>query len=50
MGDQHPQREDGKVLTIYLDFDGTVVEHAYPELGALLRFRMEIFMWFFCIK
>ena len=23
------------LLTIYLDFDGTVVEHAYPELGAL---------------
>ena len=22
------------LLTIYLDFDGTVVEHAYPELGA----------------
>lgn len=22
------------VLTIYLDFDGTVVEHAYPEIGA----------------
>jgi hypothetical protein len=21
-------------LTIYLDFDGTVVEHAYPEIGA----------------
>jgi hypothetical protein len=21
--------------TIYLDFDGTVVEHAYPEIGAL---------------
>ncbi len=23
------------LLKIYLDFDGTVVEHAYPELGAL---------------
>jgi|688.fasta_scaffold109638_3 hypothetical protein len=23
------------LLTIYLDFDGTVVEHAYPELGVL---------------
>ncbi len=23
------------LLTIYLDFDGTVVEHAYPEIGAL---------------
>jgi len=21
-------------MTIYLDFDGTVVEHAYPEIGA----------------
>jgi hypothetical protein len=24
-----------KQHTIYLDFDGTVVEHAYPEIGAL---------------
>ena len=23
------------LLTIYLDFDGTVVEHTYPEIGAL---------------
>ena len=23
------------LLTIYLDFDGTVVEHAYPEIGVL---------------
>ena len=23
------------LLKIYLDFDGTVVEHAYPEIGAL---------------
>jgi hypothetical protein len=23
------------LLKIYLDFDGTIVEHAYPELGAL---------------
>jgi len=23
------------LFTIYLDFDGTVVEHAYPELGAI---------------
>ncbi|MEN9968378.1 MAG: hypothetical protein RIR94_552, partial [Bacteroidota bacterium] len=21
-------------MTIYLDFDGTVVEHAYPQIGA----------------
>ena len=23
-----------QILTVYLDFDGTVVEHAYPEIGA----------------
>lgn len=26
---------NSRILKIYLDFDGTVVEHAYPEIGAL---------------
>ena len=29
-------REDGK--TIAIDFDGTVVEHAYPRIGKEMRF------------
>ena len=24
-----------KIFTVYLDFDGTVVEHAYPQIGAM---------------
>ena len=29
-------------MTIYLDFDGTVVEHAYPEIGALNHRSLEV--------
>lgn len=29
-------------MTIYLDFDGTVVEHAYPEIGALNPRSLEV--------
>lgn len=30
------------MITIYLDFDGTVVEHTYPAVGRENPFAMEV--------
>lgn len=33
--------QDRKGLTIAIDFDGTIVEHAYPRIGAIKEYAIE---------